>query len=73
MTKEKPEESDKNEITPHYLAHLNSGYKVDLQEHSRISMPLPHGRDVVHKKGKRNNWIQIVILFIATNLLLSFS
>ncbi|EFX89897.1 hypothetical protein DAPPUDRAFT_219955 [Daphnia pulex] len=50
MTKEKPEESDKNEITPHYLAHLNSGYKVDLQEHSRISMPLPHGRDVVHKK-----------------------
>jgi len=59
MTKDRSEEVDKNEITPHYLAHLNSGYKVDLQEHTRISMPLPHGSDVVHKRGKQNNLLKI--------------
>lgn len=51
LTKDKPEEVDKNEITPHYLAsHFNSGYKVDLQEHTRISTPPSQGRDVAHKR-----------------------
>lgn len=71
LTKDKPEEVDKNEITPHYLAsHFNSGYKVDLQEHTRISTTPSQGRDVAHKRG---NQISIVTSVITSYFTYSFN
>ncbi len=43
------ETTESSSITPNYLTQSNTGYKIDLQEQTRLSLP---GREVGNQKGK---------------------
>lgn len=66
----KTEEAESNNITPHYLAESNTGYKVDTKEQTRLSTTLPTRGDVGKIKGIKLIYLMCLCLNYCIPLIL---